>query len=102
MKPRLCRAFPNSTVMTLEGRRIALLERDRLAQVDTGHTSAHLTMVTDTRMTDLVKRFGRDHAQAAWDAALAAMATIDDVVGEHDIDCGFQRVDGYLHAPLKG
>jgi hypothetical protein len=38
-----------------------------------GHTSAHLTMVTDARLTELVKRFGRNHAQAVWDAGLAAM-----------------------------
>ena len=35
-----------------------------------------------------------------WDAGLAAIATIDDIVREHDIDAGFEWVDGYLHAPL--
>ena len=34
-------------LLTLEGRRVALLERERCAQIDTGHTTAHLTMVTD-------------------------------------------------------
>ena len=67
---------------------------------DTGHTSAHLTMVTDARITELVKQFGRNHAQAVWDAGLAAIATIDDVVRDHAIDAGFGWVDGYLHAPL--
>jgi glycine/D-amino acid oxidase-like deaminating enzyme len=81
------------------GRDVVLLERDRCAMTDTGHTSAHLTMVTDPRMTELVKRFGRDHAQAAWDAGLAAMATIDDIVREHGPDAGFEWIDGYLHAP---
>ena len=46
--------------------------------------------------------FGRTHAQAVWDAGLAAIATIDEIVREHDIDAGFEWVDGYLHAPLKG
>ena len=58
-------------------------------------------MVTDTRLTELVKRFGRNHAQAVWDAGLAAIATIDEVVREHAIDAGFEWVDGYLHAPLN-
>src|SRR4029079_17878305 len=48
------------------GRSVILLERGRCAQIDTAHTSGHLTMVTDDRLTDLVKRFGRDHAQAVW------------------------------------
>jgi glycine/D-amino acid oxidase-like deaminating enzyme/nitrite reductase/ring-hydroxylating ferredoxin subunit len=82
------------------GKRVIVLERNRCASTDTGHTTAHLTMVTDTRLGELVNRFGRDHAQAAWDAGLAAIATIDDIVREHTIDASFEWVDGYLHAPL--
>src|SRR6187455_3274361 len=82
------------------GKRVVVLERDRCAMTDTGHTTAHLTMVTDARLTELAKRFGRDHAQAVWDAGLAAIGTIDGVVREHEIDAGFEWVDGYLHAPL--
>ena len=82
------------------GKRVVALERDRCVGTDTGHTSAHLTMVTDTRLTELAKRFGRHHAQAVWDAGLAAIATIDEVVRDHMIDAGFEWVDGYLHAPL--
>ena len=63
-------------------------------------TSAHVTMVIDTRLRDLVNEFGRTHAQAVWDAGLAAIATIDDIIRAHDIDAGFEWVDGYLHAPL--
>ena len=47
------------------------------------------------------KRFGRAHAQAVWDAGLAAIAQIDAIVRGHGIDCGFDWVDGYLHAPLR-
>src|SRR5438270_28408 len=46
-------------LLTLAGRRVAVIERERCAQIDTGHTSAHLTMVTDVKMTELVKNFGR-------------------------------------------
>ena len=82
------------------GNRVIVLERGRCAMTDTGHTSAHLTMVTDARITELVKQFGRPHAQAVWDAGLAAIATLDDIVREHSIDADFEWVDGYLHAPL--
>jgi glycine/D-amino acid oxidase-like deaminating enzyme len=82
------------------GKTVALLERERCAQIDTGHTTAHLTMVTDERLTDLADRFGRDHAQAVWDAGLAAIAQIDSIVRERAIDCGFEWVDAYLHAPV--
>ena len=82
------------------GKRVLVLERGRCAATDTGHTSAHVTMVTDARLSDLANGFGRTHAQAVWDAGLAAIATIDDIVREYDIDAGFEWVDGYLHAPL--
>jgi glycine/D-amino acid oxidase-like deaminating enzyme/nitrite reductase/ring-hydroxylating ferredoxin subunit len=81
------------------GREVAVLERSRFAQIDTGHTTAHLTMVTDTRLPEMVKRFGATHAQAVWDAGLAAITMIDMIVRAHDIDCDFEWIDGYLHAP---
>lgn len=84
------------------GKRVVVLERDRCASVDTGHTTAHLTMVTDARLSELVERFGRDHAQAAWDAGLAAIAAIDDAVRGEAIEADFAWVDGYLHAPVSG
>ena len=81
------------------GKTVAVVERERCAQIDTGHTTAHLTMVTDAALVDLADRFGRDHAQAVWDAGLAAIAQIDDIRREQQIDCGFERVEGYQHAP---
>ena len=86
-------------LLTLDGRRVAVLERERCAQIDTGHTTAHLTMVTDERLSELVKRFGRDHAQAAWEAGLAAIAQIDSIVADLELACDFAWVPGYLHAP---
>ena len=51
------------------GLSVALIERERVASVDTGHTTAHLTYVTDVELQELARNFGNDHAQAAWDAA---------------------------------
>jgi glycine/D-amino acid oxidase-like deaminating enzyme/nitrite reductase/ring-hydroxylating ferredoxin subunit len=80
-------------------RSVVVLERATCAEIDTGHTTAHLTMVTDTRLRQLVKQFGRTHAQAVWDAGLAAIAQIDQIVNDEGIDCDFEWVEGYLHAP---
>jgi glycine/D-amino acid oxidase-like deaminating enzyme/nitrite reductase/ring-hydroxylating ferredoxin subunit len=84
-------------LLTLAGKRVALVERDQLARVDSGHTTAHLTMVTDSPMSDLVDRFGRDHATAVWDAGLAAIVQIDQARRRERIDCDFAWVPGYLH-----
>jgi glycine/D-amino acid oxidase-like deaminating enzyme len=82
------------------GRSVVVLERRRVAESDTGYTSAHLTMVTDLPMTDLVKQFGRDQAQAVWDAGLAAISQISEIVRAEQIACDFDRVPGYLHAAV--
>jgi glycine/D-amino acid oxidase-like deaminating enzyme/nitrite reductase/ring-hydroxylating ferredoxin subunit len=80
------------------GKTVVLLERARCAAIDTGHTTAHVTMVTDARLGELARRFGHSHAQAIWDAGLAAIAEIDRLVRENELDAEFEWVDGYLHA----
>src|SRR5205807_2495600 len=80
----------------------ALIERERVAMIDTGHTTAHLTHVTDTRVSDLVENVGNDHAQATWDAGAAAIDQIESIIEQEEIDCEFSRVPGYLHAPVDG
>lgn len=84
------------------GKSVCLLERDRLAEADTGHTTAHLTCVTDLRLRELVGAFGREQAALAWYAGLAALDLIEQNVRQHAIDCQFHRVPGFLHAALHG
>jgi glycine/D-amino acid oxidase-like deaminating enzyme/nitrite reductase/ring-hydroxylating ferredoxin subunit len=84
------------------GATFALLERDSFASADTGCTTAHLTCVTDTRLTELVKSFGRDHALAVWDAGRAAIDQISSIIDEHQIQCEFTIVPGFLHQPRIG
>ena len=74
------------------GQSVAVIERDRCAMIDTGHTTAHVTIVTDTRLNELSRIFGKTHAQAVWDAGLAAIAEIDTIIREHDIACDFEWV----------
>lgn len=85
-------------LLTRAGRRVALIERERIGGGETGHTTAHITFLTDTRLGDLVRKFGRNHAQAAWDAGLFAMNQIAEHVQEEGIDCELRRIPGYLFA----
>ncbi len=84
------------------GLRVALIEREHVASIDTGHTTAHLTYVTDDSLETLTKGFGRDHAQAVWDAGACAIDEIERIVREEKIECEFSRVPGFLHASLFG
>jgi glycine/D-amino acid oxidase-like deaminating enzyme/nitrite reductase/ring-hydroxylating ferredoxin subunit len=82
------------------GRTVAVIDRGRAGGVDTSRTTAHVTCVTDADLSELVKHFGRDHAQAAWDAGLAAMAEIDTIITTEAIDCHWAWVPGYKFAAL--
>ena len=82
------------------GLTVALIERTGLATTDTGHTTAHLTYITDTRLHTLAKNLGADHAGAAWDAGAAALDEIEAIVRGEGIDCEFTRLPAYLHVPL--
>jgi glycine/D-amino acid oxidase-like deaminating enzyme len=64
------------------------------------NTTAHVTCVTDLNLTELDKNFGRDHAQAVWDAGLAAIDQIDTIVREEVIACGWKWVTGYKHVAI--
>lgn len=82
------------------GVRVALIERHRVGGVDTRHTTAHLASATDARLEHLVSTFGRDAAQAVWDAGFAAIHEIEQITERRRIDCEFAWVPGFLHAPF--
>ena len=81
------------------GKRVAVFDRQQFGAGETGNTSAHLTYVTDSRITDLQKRFGDQGAQLAWRGGAAAIDLIESLA-ERGINCGFRRVPGFLCAPF--
>jgi glycine/D-amino acid oxidase-like deaminating enzyme/nitrite reductase/ring-hydroxylating ferredoxin subunit len=83
------------------GKTVVLLERARLASIDTGHTTAHLTAVTDLRLHEIAKTFGQEAARATWDAGAAAIDQIVTNIRRLEIACDFRWLPGYLHAPLE-
>jgi glycine/D-amino acid oxidase-like deaminating enzyme/nitrite reductase/ring-hydroxylating ferredoxin subunit len=82
------------------GLKVAIIERDRCAQLNTGNTTAHLTCVTDLGLQQLVRSHGRDHAQAVWDAGLAAIHQIHEIISAENIACEFKRVPAYIHSSI--
>lgn len=83
-------------LLSKAGKRVALLEADRIGAGETGRTSGHVTHVIETALTDLVDQHGFDDAKAVWDGAKFAVETIAAIVHAEGIDCDFQRVPGCL------
>lgn len=82
------------------GQRVAVVDAQGIAGGETGHTTAHLTFVTDARLTELASKVGKEEAGAFWDAGLASMREIERLVDELGADCGLKKVPGYLMAAL--
>ncbi|WP_170156805.1 FAD-dependent oxidoreductase [Roseimicrobium gellanilyticum] len=78
------------------GKTVALVEKYSIGGAETGHTTAHLTYMTDTRLSDLASDFDEEHALASWDAGAHAIDQIRKLVERHQIDCEFKLVPGYL------
>jgi glycine/D-amino acid oxidase-like deaminating enzyme/nitrite reductase/ring-hydroxylating ferredoxin subunit len=83
------------------GAKVALLERARCTATDTAHTTAHLTYVTDYRLHQIAKTFGRDGTKAFWEAGVAALDQIEEIVRTDSPHCDFKWIPGYLHASLN-
>ena len=86
--------------LTVAGQSVCLVGAIASGAGDTGHTTAHLTAVTDLRLEKLVKSFGQQAANLVWQAGRAAIDAIESIVVEHGIHCEFQRIPGFLHASL--
>lgn len=83
-------------LMLKRGKKVCLIERGRLGGVESSHTTAHLTYVTDIRIADLERKFGRKQARLAWQAGQRAINLIEQIVRDENLECEFRRVPGYL------
>jgi glycine/D-amino acid oxidase-like deaminating enzyme/nitrite reductase/ring-hydroxylating ferredoxin subunit len=88
----------STLLLAQAGKSVALAERFRLGGRDTGHTTAHLTYMTDTRLSQLVHVCGESRAKVAWQAGLQAMDQIRELSTRLQADAGLVEVPGYLVA----
>ncbi|MBA3395281.1 MAG: FAD-dependent oxidoreductase [Deltaproteobacteria bacterium] len=82
-----------------QGVRVTVLDDGPIGGGETGRTSAHLANAVDDHYYVLEDKFGEGGAQLIAESHGAAIDFIEQTARELDIDCDFQRVDGYLYAP---
>jgi glycine/D-amino acid oxidase-like deaminating enzyme/nitrite reductase/ring-hydroxylating ferredoxin subunit len=78
------------------GADVIVVERGRIAGRETGHTTAHLTNVTDVKLPNLLAAFGPSYTKAVWAAGDAALTQIEQNASFEGVECDFRRVPGYL------
>lgn len=74
------------------GRKVIVLEADKVASGASGQSTAHVTAVPDVPLDELVERFGVERARAAVAVAGEAIDTIAQWTRRHTIDCDFRRI----------
>jgi glycine/D-amino acid oxidase-like deaminating enzyme/nitrite reductase/ring-hydroxylating ferredoxin subunit len=85
-------------ILAREGRRVVVIEKGRIALGETGHTTAHIVTATDADYSDLVKEHGEEGARLNSEAIAESIEWIRGTVESLQIDCGLQRVPGFLYA----
>jgi glycine/D-amino acid oxidase-like deaminating enzyme/nitrite reductase/ring-hydroxylating ferredoxin subunit len=78
------------------GRKITLVEDGVIGSGESGRTTAHLTCALDDRYYEIEKTFGEEGSKIAAESHAAAIDWIERTVNEENIDCNFERIDGYL------
>jgi glycine/D-amino acid oxidase-like deaminating enzyme/nitrite reductase/ring-hydroxylating ferredoxin subunit len=84
--------------LTLRGKVVAVIDRVDVASGETGRSTAQLGTALDTRYFDLERLHGAEGARIAAESHGAAISRIESIVTTEGIECGFQRLDGYLFA----
>jgi glycine/D-amino acid oxidase-like deaminating enzyme/nitrite reductase/ring-hydroxylating ferredoxin subunit len=87
-----------SLLLRRAGKRVVLIEARRVGHGETGHTTAHLTEMLDAHYHVIESKFGHEGARLVAESSRAAIDRIESLVRELGVDCGFERVPGYLYA----
>lgn len=82
-----------------ERRSVLVIDAGQVAGGETGRSTAHLMTAFDDRYAEVERMFGLDVSQRVAESHAAAIDRVEAIVREAGIDCGFERVDGYLFVP---
>src|ERR671910_1948400 len=78
------------------GKKVAVIEDGYIGSGETGRTTAHITHALDDRYYNLEQKHGLDGARSAANSHTAAINLIESIIKEENIDCDFERLDGFL------
>jgi len=78
------------------GRSVMIVERAHAGAGDTSATTAHLSAVLDRRYFELASMHGEDAARLAATSHMRGIAHLERVMNAYGIECGFQRLSGFL------
>jgi glycine/D-amino acid oxidase-like deaminating enzyme/nitrite reductase/ring-hydroxylating ferredoxin subunit len=78
------------------GRAVVVVDDGPIGGGETGRSTAHITAALDDRYSEIEKLHGVEGSRIAAESHTAAINRIESISSLEDIDCDFERVDGYL------
>lgn len=85
-------------LMVRAGRDVIVIDDGPVGGGETSRTTAHITAALDDGYSDIARVHGEEGARAAAASHMAAINRLESIAAVEDIDCDFERVDGYLFA----
>jgi glycine/D-amino acid oxidase-like deaminating enzyme/nitrite reductase/ring-hydroxylating ferredoxin subunit len=86
-------------LLSEEGQAVVVLDDGPIAGGETSHTTAHLVNALDDRYFELARLHGEKGARLAAESHSAAIDLIETIIAKENIECEFERLDGYLFVP---
>ncbi|PQD95752.1 FAD-dependent oxidoreductase [Pradoshia eiseniae] len=80
------------------GRKVILLEADRILYGTTGHTTAKITAQHGLFYDELIRKSGEEAAKLYYKANMDGLNYIRQVIKEENIDCDFSEQTAYTYA----
>ncbi|XBD02179.1 FAD-dependent oxidoreductase [Pseudalkalibacillus hwajinpoensis] len=84
-----------------EGKKVIIIESDRLLNGTTGHTSAKITAQHDLIYDEFLNHFGQEKAKLYYEANNDALQFIKQTVDTLSISCSYSEEDAYLYASTE-
>ena len=80
------------------GKNVLVLDSGQIGQGVSAYTTAHLTTMYDVGYAQIEKDFDETSARLVAESSRVAIERIAQWVQDEQIDCDFERVDGYLYS----
>src|SRR6266571_16382 len=78
------------------GRAVVVIDDGPVGGGETGRSTAHITAALDDHYAEVEKLHGPEGTRMAAESHTAAINRIEAIASLEDIDCDFERLDGYL------
>jgi glycine/D-amino acid oxidase-like deaminating enzyme len=85
-------------LLSQSGKRVVVLEKDRIGSGQTKHTTAFLNQHIDTSLVHLIKMFDRDTARLVGRSGGDAIELTEEVSKSEGIECDFGYFSTYIYA----